>query len=143
MPCKWAHAKRYFCIQVTPVLQGFAQYCRMVPTCKRIADRWSLPEPLRAGTGIIFASAFPETGKRRVIAGFATIGLMGLIGAQTGWMLRPFVARETAAQLRGAKVDDHRRAGVVVRVPVVVVEHVVVAAVVGLARSIDVERWLL
>jgi 3-oxoacyl-(acyl-carrier-protein) synthase len=38
-----------------PIVQKF----RETSTGKRIADRWSLPEPLRAGTGIIFASAFP------------------------------------------------------------------------------------
>ncbi|MDP2310121.1 MAG: hypothetical protein Q8P18_29155 [Pseudomonadota bacterium] len=43
------------------------------------------------------ASAIPAGGHRRWIAATGSLALVGLILAQTGWLLRPFVARPTTA----------------------------------------------
>lgn len=55
----------------------------------------------------VFHSAFPSAGRSRVLALLGTVGLFGLVSAQTGWILRPFVARPTAqiALLRAVEAD--------------------------------------
>jgi hypothetical protein len=43
------------------------------------------------------ASAIPSGGHRRWAAALGSLGLVALLLAQTGWLLRPFVARPTTA----------------------------------------------
>lgn len=55
----------------------------------------------------VYALAFPGTGLRRATALTVTVGLIGALTAQTGWLLRPFVARPTAevTLLRAVEAD--------------------------------------
>jgi len=53
------------------------------------------------------ASALPRVGRRQVLATLGAVGILGVVTAQAGWVLRPFVARPTAevAFLRPLEAD--------------------------------------
>lgn len=55
----------------------------------------------------VHAVALPGTGLRRAAALAVTVGLIGGLTAQTGWLLRPFVARPTVevTLLRAVEAD--------------------------------------
>ncbi|MCB9745540.1 MAG: hypothetical protein H6740_23375 [Alphaproteobacteria bacterium] len=44
----------------------------------------------------VMAGALPSGGRGRRLALVASLGLLGLVTMQTGWLLRPFIARPTA-----------------------------------------------
>lgn len=53
------------------------------------------------------ARALPRAGRRQVLATIGAVGILGMLTAQAGWVLRPFVARPTAevAFLRPLEAD--------------------------------------
>lgn len=49
------------------------------------------------GPGLLTVARAVPAGRARVLGGAASLLVLGLVTAQTGWLLRPFVARPTAA----------------------------------------------
>lgn len=71
--------------------------------------------------GLITVAKAVPAGGARVAGGLASLAVLGLVTAQTGWMLRPFVARPTAevALLRPVEGDVF---GSLIRVPLASVD---------------------
>jgi hypothetical protein len=44
----------------------------------------------------VVAKALPERAERRFAVGLASVALLGMVTAQTGWLLRPFIVRAEA-----------------------------------------------